>query len=293
MNYRKTWPLVILALLAAFIIWGCSDEDNGTGPGDPNDPQYLTFLEEFGGINEQNGGMVELSFMFIGDVFEGIPAAKSYFKPGSELEYTIAYHAASEYWYISGSSVEVDGEDTLTFTFVDSLQFKHGDNVVQYPVDDSTTSIHSVFTLNAAGEMINEAVMHHDITITKQNPGDSILVINGTGDISADLEYENIVETDTTVCSTVIDYNVGYANIHLPKPGGGEELAAASPVEELPCPQSGVLTFSGTISHACIGASESVALSGSWNVTEAFDDGVITITVTNGVNTWSITESCD
>ncbi len=295
----KRVSIFYILLTASLIIGllGCSSDDDVLSPGDPQDPRYLDFVDEFSGMDDQTGDMVELTFMFMKDIMEGLPAKNIVKKPQFGLEYIIEYHETSGYWFVSGAYMDANGGDTLSFELVDSLSFRHGDQTVQFPDEDSITFVHSVFTLYLAGQSVVSGEVTQDISITISEPGSQWLSISGTGIIGVHLEYEDIIGTDTASCYTALSYGIAYSNVVLDRTAidNSVDLSAGDAENDLPCPESGAINFNGIIMHSCSTAAEDdvETLNGVWNVSQTFANGNVTVTVTSGNTSWSVTEDCD
>lgn len=286
---KKLLFMSFIAILAAsLVMFGCSDDDdNITTPGSTDDPSYLTFISQFEGLDEITGENVEATFAFIEEIMASMPLKTSDWENSSKTAgyeaVNVTYHEASGYWYCTAD--RYDPYDSLTFNYVDSIQFKHGNTVVQWPNLDLLSEVRSYLTLTAIKNDASIGTLKQNIVITVAIPGSDVLTLNGNGSIDVTTEFTDVDMYDTTTCSIDFDYNVAFTNIIM-------DMNASSGEGGLPCPETGSIAYTGAAVIGCTGA-DSGSVSGNWNVTQTFNQGVITIVVYNGDNSWTMTDSCD
>jgi hypothetical protein len=269
-------PMVLL--LAALFVAGCGDdkESSPLTPGDPEDPGFVIVAEQLQGIDGMTSGMLGTTLNIVDLVMNQQPAAK----PGA---YTLEYHEASGYWYYEESYTEGEGSE---FTVIDSVQFREGVNVAQYPDPELLTQVNSYLTLTGTttGDGVN-AVLHQNIVITSPTPASDTLIINGNGDIDASYSFTEYMDTDSTVCSGDLNLQMNITNISLDMT---QQLET-----ELSCPYAGSVVYSGSIYAQCSGGGADGLATGSWSITQVFDEGMMAVTVISGGNSWSMTEQCN
>lgn len=288
---KKLFLLSLITLFAAgLVMFGCdsSDDDKVTTPGSETDPAYLTFMSQFEGVDEITGDNVSMAFMFMEEIMSSQPVKSSKWSSNTKAadlnggSLSLIYHEASGYWYCTAD--EYDPMDSISFNYVDSIQFKHGSTVVQWPDLDYLTEVKSYFTLTAEKNLVPMGSISQNLVITIAVPGSDILTVNGNGTINVTTEFTDVDMNDTTTCSVDFDYNVAFNALILDMNQGSES--------GLPCPTSGALVYTGAAVIGCTGA-HTGSVSGTWNVTETFDHGSVSIVVNNGTNSWTMTDSCD
>jgi hypothetical protein len=267
-------PMVLL--LAALFAVGCGDnkESNPLTPGDPDDPGFVIVTDQIQGIDGMTTEMLGTTLNIVDQVMNQQPAAK----PGV---YTLEYHETSGYWYYYDSYT--DGE-TSQFTVVDSIQFLEGSNAVQYPDPELLTQVNSYLTLTGTSTGDGtDGIIHQNIVITTPTPASDTLIINGNGDISASYSYTDYIDTDSTVCSGTFDLQMNIDGI---------SLVTSELQTELSCPYAGTVAYSGSIDAMCSGGGNDALATGTWSVTQEFDQGTMSVMVISGNNSWSMTEQC-
>ena len=123
--------------------------------------------------------------------------------------------------------------------------------------------------------------------LSKPSAISDTLTLNGSGSFYTD--YTDTIEddNDTIACDILLDYDIDYDGLSF-------YISGMEGSESGVCPFEGVLSFNGDADINCVHSDQStVSVTGAWNVTEEFDDGEITITVTNGNTVWTINNDCD
>jgi len=280
---KKTFIFLLTLVLAVTVafFWGCSDDDNGMNSGSLDDPEFEAFGEGFDMADDVTGQMFDLTFGFVGqllDPVEGKNATNDYFE----------YHSNTQYWYCSTTVID-DEVEYAEYAFVDTIQFWHGDYIVQWPKEDSLTQILTYAFVRpiTPPDFMDSLYAEQGGALSLPQAGSDTLTINGSGSFYADLSDTIEDDYDTTVCEVLLDYDIDYDDLSVYISAMGNEESDA-------CPFEGVLTFNGEVDISCTSTDQSsVSVSGEWNVAESFDDGTITITVTHGNTVWTITEDCD
>jgi len=266
----------LMLLLAALFAAGCGDnnDSNPLTPGDPNDPGFVIVADQIDGIDGMTSEMLGTTLNIVDMVMNQQPAAK----PGA---YTLEYHETSGYWYYSDSYTE---GGVSQFAVVDSVQFLEGSTVVQYPNPELLSRVNSylTLTLTTTGDGVNAAI-HQNINITTPTPGSDTLIVNGNGDIDASYSYTDVMNTDTTECSGTFDLQMNITNI---------SMIMTDLQTELSCPYAGSVVYTGAINAMCNGGGSDALATGTWSITQVFDQGTMAVTVISGSNSWSMTEQC-
>ncbi len=261
---------------------GCSDDDEDQilGPGASDTAAVDLFMSEFDDMGEVNGEMLGFTMGFIDSIMALGGAGKV--AAGAEAHILLTYHDASQYWYCT--ALDSSDEDNEVFYFVDSLQFRHGSTPVQWPVDTLLTEVRSYMRLTVTGDNIDTATAWQNVVLTADNPQSDTLSVSGTGGLLVELSEMDIDYTDTTICE--VDFDLGFVYTELVF-----DMSAAD--EDGPgCPRSGTLAASGSVAITCTGADEG-SVSGTFGVTQVFDDGTVTTTVQYGGFTFKGTDTCD
>ena len=279
---KRLFLLAVVSLVSLILaLTSCDNTNNDTGvnpPGSNTDTNFTAFWDEFQGMDELTGDMVDQTFGFIDSIFTIGSLSKTSIV-GTD---TLIYHDDSKFWYVVSDPFNEDDSST-TFHIVDSLQFWHGSVIVQWPNHDSLTKIISYLTLTANGlEGLDSGLMHQNITIISNPPGSDTITINGTGDINAAYSYQDIDMNDTTNCSVNMNFNMTYTNIQI-------DVAFMDSADA--CPFAGSVNYSGSFNMSCTGGM-TVSLSGNWNVLQTFNNGIITYTTTHDNHEWTKTDTC-
>ena len=266
-------PAVLLFVAMPFFI-GCSDDDEDTVinsiPGDLNDPNLAMFLEEFEGMDDLTEEMFSTATgLFMDSIIRSAAKPKTITGP----LFLITYHEDSKFWYCEAENY--DPTDSMTFFYIDSIQFMHGDNIVQWPNPELLTSVSSYLTLHASGPHVDTAIAHQDMVVTIAVPGSDTLTINGTQDFMASYEFTDIDLNDTTVCQVDIDYDMSIDDL---------EVAMAG---ETNGPHAGTITYTGTMNMECTGA-DAGSISGSWTVVQTFTPEGSTLVITHNNTIWTV-----
>jgi len=278
---RKLLLLTTMGLLlcAASGFVGCSDDDNNiSGPTAEDTAKVDMFMSEYSGIDEVNGHVVSMTMHFIDSIMEEASASKVAAVVGIHM--TLDWHSASEFWYCTAVDTTEEGE---VFSYIDSIQFLHGEESVQWPVDSLVTEVRSFQRLHVTSEMIDTATIWQNLVFTVLEPQDDTLHASGSGGLLAEVHEVNVEGNDSTLCD--VSYDMDFTYNHLKFLDTGEGL-------NLSCPRSGSLAATGTFGMSCTGTNEST-LGGTWSVTEEFDDGMINFTIQHGGFTFKGSDSCD
>jgi hypothetical protein len=289
---KKTVSLVLLVSLALGISFlpGCEDEKldgGGVQPGDLNDSTYLLFKDHFGWINGQNGVMFVTMFIFLDEILHNTSVQQPSLKPSDTLTgITITYHDANQYWYCS-AFYETPG---ATVYLIDSIQFSQDAAPVKIPDTTRPYSIKSYMRGSLTGQDINSGDGYQNLTMSFNNAGSSLLTVNGGGAVSTDASlYYNY--PDSSRCDFTFDFSVSANNLIIDMEQLYPSDTSVIPATIVVCPQGGSITYRGTIDSQCSG-DRTDSLSGSWTVTQAYQNGAIITTTSNNYFVWTEKDTC-
>ena len=256
---RKSFNLLIafLAMVGLMIGLACSDDDNGTGPGDADIEALMQ--EQI----SQDFDAIIMSIIYGLDQFDGFeqPDAGDVFGKAdatADPADSIDYQYTAEGWHVF--YMEQDDQFTnqqlsidYSLTLSDSVQFKEGETIIEEP-DENTDYVHLIMWLEMLLDIqvadtslsVDIDEYHIDCEYEKQ-PDDDILA-NG----ELDLDYTVTASQGTERGTGNVVYNLDVIDLELTEPDG--------------CPVSGVITadlsidFEGTAGEA----------NGSWSLTATF-----------------------
>jgi hypothetical protein len=253
----------------------------------PEDRAYHAFLEQFS--NEEGSGFADISdsmatraFKFIGAIFDmgaTLPVRGRVALGDTAIEY-------SDGWWVITVN-DTNYEENEYFTFVDSFQFRHDDQPVQYPDTLLLTEILVHDWLYVIGDKFDTAWADQMLVLTSPSSSLDTIVVNGTGDMVlrarfVDYSYDPVV--DSTVCEVDMSWGLTLNDIGLDM----DSFDGMS----LPCPFTGTQVYTAELDNVCIGQYPGV-LTGNWLVNAAFDAGSVSATVSNGSSSWQINDTCD
>ncbi|MCP4567276.1 MAG: hypothetical protein GY841_06830 [FCB group bacterium] len=273
-RYLMILPALMLCLALSLFI-GCSDDDDGTIvntiTGDNNDPDLAMFMEEFEDMDDLTGTMFDLTFgMFIDSILN--TAHKPQIPTGPNL--SITYHPDSKFWICELE--EYNSFDSTTMYFTDSIQFLHGEAIVQWPDPGYLSELRSYLTLVVTGNHLDTAIAHQNLVVTVDNPGSDTIVVNGSQDLYASYDDVDIDMNDTTICETDVNYNIAINSLIVD-------------MDSDDGPYSGSITYTGTLSVNCTGAHPG-SVSGSWSVVQTFTPNGVNLSITHNNTVWTITD---
>jgi len=282
---RTLAPLVIFALsLTVMFVWGCnSDDTNPTEPGDPNDPEYQLFTDEFDGIDDVTGLMSGFMFYLIDSIGQlGQTAPPMRTKAALDFSASLAWSSAANAWVATVDDYE--SEDGTIFGIVDTVRFHHGAQLVQWPDSDSLTQIDSYCWVTASGE--GDGTAFQRVSLTRPDGLQSpLLQVDGNGSIEVTFTSTDSTLQGVTTCEGTVTFTSTFNGVVM------NEDALFDTEGEMNCPQSGSIAYTGAVSISCTGAN-TASVTGQWSVTQAFNNGTVTTTISNGSNTWTATENC-
>ncbi|MBD3218933.1 MAG: hypothetical protein GF310_11710 [candidate division Zixibacteria bacterium] len=247
---KKTLYLLILmaAMGALILVPACSDDDNGTGPGDA-DIEALMRTQ----ISQDMDAIVT-SLIFGLSQFEGFdndPGFDDLFSkrnasasPQDSLDYQYTEDGWHALYLERDDQMNLDGillDYDLTLS--DSIQFREDDIILQYP-GDSADYLHYIIWMDMMLNIdaddtsltVNIDEYHIDCIFDKQ-PEDDALV---SGDLDLDYTVTAVAGADRGTGNVV--YSIDITSLELTQPYG--------------CPESGVLSadlsvdFQGTAGEA-------------------------------------------
>ena len=284
--------LVVIAgllLLSALSLWtGCSDDDEATSPtlaqGDTLDPDFISFREGYDATNMTTDMMLEMIFHVTDSLLHDAdnPNAKPLRIPTNlQIEddsITATYHSTSQYWYVY--FLGTDGEqDSMIVT--DSVQFLHATGPVQWPDSASLTGIKSGMSFHLReGLWVGDAT--HNITLIGDFPNRGEVVANGSQHVSIAIGDDVVYFPDDQMdCEFSLTFNTTFTDVTLDLEHMGDG-----------CPLAGSLTSTGTAVIDCSNETDTVAVDGSWTVTESFTGTVANWVIENATTRWVGVDSC-
>jgi hypothetical protein len=256
---------------------------------DPNDRAYEVFLEqlageegdEIGGVNGINQLLLTSAFIFVGTIFDETPSRT----PGdfaSLGDTSLTYDAQGGWWI--GTFVDTSTESGEIFTIIDSIQFKHGNDAVQYPDPLQLTEVLLHNWLYVEAELFDTAWVRQHFVITAPSPTLDSVYVNGTGYLALVATFVETLEGDTTTCDVDMGWELAVANLGFATDSIG--------VEGLPCPFSGTQAYIAMLENVCVGAYPG-ELMGTWTVNAVYGGGEIDVTISNGAKTWQFIDQCN
>lgn len=289
---------IFLVVTSLLFIAGCSDDDdNGTGSttketGDINDPDFQMVEDLTGEVDDMIGYM----FDYVGSMVDTIMAMNptkidsEFLKDRNSFAAAdsvfITYHSNTGYWYAYISEVDTFMIDTSmeieSMVVEDSIQFRHGANVVQWPDSLLLTSITNGVSVTFSGTYLGESdgvTARQLVTVT----GDSIftngmVTINGNQNVDMNIsEIYNVGTGDS--CSFGVSLATTITNI----------VMNVMVMED--CPESGNIRHTGNINISCTGDT-TFTYNDGWLITQAFHDGLIDVVFENSTTRWTFTDTC-
>jgi hypothetical protein len=289
---------LIAALLAALaVMTGCTTkgtEAPNKFVGDTTSSQFQTASVVFD--TAMNVGMGQflgtMDIAGIASSSSGAPADQS-LNPGV-VEVPV-FHPTSKYWYLIRSGVEyVHSQtemdsivDSVSWTAIDSLQFRHGDSAVFHPDSALWTELRSGCSFVAHSQTKDDSISSHNSFAVVGLPGAlwarGDVVVNGEGVTHGVLTQIRPKEDTATICEMQISLTGAWTDLHA-------NLEAVS--NHSSCPTSGVISQTGTLSVACAKGMDSLAFSGMWSGSLTYADGQVTVVYENPSTRWTATRSC-
>lgn len=276
--------IIGIAIVAQF--GGCGeDDDNVTGTqlvaGDTTAYEY----QEVRGLLYSGMGMERWSLMHLNsplrafdsirDLAGSVVIPRGLKAPQDTL--ILEYHADSRYWY----HYRAYEAAITTYVLTDSIQFLHGDSIVQWPDSAllSAVKIGCHYVDSSAGQWLN--VVEHDITLTGYLYAGYPLSLSGQQSLLAEsYEYKDVGTGDT--CHTRIDFNSTMTELGVTRDGLIDAL----------CPTSGMFASQGTVLRECHFNDSSHTLDGGWTIRTTYADTMMTITFENQTYRWVWESEC-
>ena len=264
---------VILVLL----LTSCNDDTTMT-PGDPADPAFQSFQQEFGNIEETTNSMIQTSFGVIGDILDGPTATQNPSFQG--ITYTLDYNETAQFWV---ARLILDDEAGTVATFAESIQFVAGGQPVQYPELGTLDLVRSFLTIDVDGPAGSLSGFQNLSAVPEVDESESTIVVtlNGTGGLEGTFTHSETDSSGTTDCSADASFATTVSQLVL------------NVLEEAPpCPVSGSIRHNGDLHVVCTGA-HAGEFDGHWTVTATFEDGTATVSCSSGGNVWTYSAPCE
>jgi hypothetical protein len=261
------------AVVCILLATGCGGDDVTLNPGDPADPAYQLFSEQFQGIDETSGLMTEATFEILGDFF---PQKPGVFETAASFEYTVEYNEIEKHW--TANATIDNPEDETTFTLTETIQFIVDGTAVQYPTLETLDEARCSLDLSITAPNIETATASRTLVIVPVVVGETVnATVNGSGSLEAVFtNTETLPEGDRTC-----DVTASFTSLI-------RDLQISSSSE---CPSAGSITHSGNLSVACMGAGAGT-VDGHWTVTTRFNGTAVSVTVVSGGNRWESSGTC-
>lgn len=282
------------ALVAAGIalLAGCDNDSTSPSlePGDPNDADFEFVSEIFDdGFADFSYGIMEIAFELIDSIpgMEGpariAPSVTLSDRDFDAIEYEYTYSNSWHIFEVAATVYEYYSEqeaDTLYYSGIDSIQFCNAEGPMQFP-DTTTMSATIIWHYDTQVLSLGDEIqMNNDAAIELTGELASDMTINGN---SNDAAYMSVVD-DSCTCTLEIIIVQDFNNIFIEDDS------------QYDCPSSGSLDVAATFDFGCegIGASplDSLTLNGTWNIEYAFSGDHVTISYSDGISQWTITEDC-
>jgi hypothetical protein len=297
---------LLLGLAALFMLAvGCNDK--ATEPpvvkvdGDTLDAGYLIAQEAFGPADELSLSMARISLELIDSVTSDsanpAPSLSPHFATGEAVvtdSFLKTYHSDSKYWYFYAGHVETlwndssQVEDILTFAIIDSLQFRHSDVPVQWPVAELLTEVRNVchYSMGLLTDQWGiDARQNLRLTGEVGTAGD--VVFNATGSFDANFSNGNfrspaVPKVAAESCAFVINLSNVFSDLAV-------NLTALDSTGQ--CPSSGNITHSGMLDIACSGDT-TFAYNDGWMISQTYYGDSVQVVFENSTTRWSTTNTC-
>jgi len=288
---RITIFILVLGLVLAVVI-GCGEDEKEPvssttmEAGELTDADLLAVQGLLEGTQAFNDSLWVFIDQFVDTVVEDSASLASSGKlPGTPVsadQVLVTYHEASQYWYRSITHVDTlrQGatiQDVITAELEDSIQFKEGNQIVQWPDTSALTAIatgalFSITTQSGEGNItaaqkvtvVGDIVSQGDVTLAGTR--DFSLGWTGPGGECSASMVIGAVATD-------VDMNITTVN------GGG-------------CPASGSLRHEGTIALGCTGDT-AWSYSDNWVISQVFHGDSTVVHIENSTTYWDYVDYCD
>lgn len=287
---KKLTLLSIMLVLGIGIslIVGCNSSSPEEVLGNPNDPSFQ-FVDEFVASQalENVGKIIDISFLFF-DSIPGVSTASKFYGQRQAMSdesmsvdsFTYAYangwHSFS-FWL---KVVDTVDNDTVQINGTDSLRALDNGTPMQVPdssVDELNIRCHYTFDLTS-GTFTGSA----DYSLDMEGITSNLILpvtINASG-----TEILNGLEADSQVSC---DFSLSNAL---------DAIDVVTDLDGSSCPTSGSLDLTATVDISCsgIGASnDTLDIEGEWNIGAMYDNGMVTVSYTDGTTVWQVTGPCD
>ncbi len=278
MRTRSILPGFGLLLLAAFVfvIAGCSDDKtpatSNLTPGSETDPQFLLIQDQINEYLDSTQNVFSIGL-------ENISKLPTDTDEVVIINGPLGPNDTALYSYANGWHVMYIAKYALNFDvrFRDSVQFKNDGVAVETPnpLDYLHFIRYWVFTSNLTSQTHTD--MSRYINLIYDNLDTDTASINGTNNSDIAWTYIN---GDTTITAT-LDMNVTVDNINVVRSNLYGWVSG--------CPCSGTLDMTIGEEYEATDGTNQVNLSKDWTVTIEVEDGVATIDIVSGTETWHYT----
>jgi hypothetical protein len=247
-------PLLILLLLSALIFSACSDDKGTSGNGNVDLSSIMDTV-----VNHMETMMGSIMYGE-GQFDDFTPPASPSQVPGvfgklngATSPMDTIYVTYENGWHIFVMDLDTSYADTtIQVTIADSVQFREGETIVQFP-DANTDFLHLKFWLI----LIANAP---PVSLNLEYNTDNEYTVLQSGDVEVNGNIDFLISADSADLGGSIDYDIDIDQLKLDDDDG--------------CPYSGTLTATMTVSFS----GPEAVLNGSWTMTLTFID----------YNTWRI-----
>lgn len=287
---RMTIFILILGLMLTFVI-GCGDDDEEVvapttkETGELTDPDFLAVYGLLLGTETYSDSLLDCMDNFIDAVEDSAAQTAPGKLPGtasSALEIVITYHESSQYWHrhITDADTIRQGQtivDVITVELEDSIQFKEGTAVVQWPDTAALTEIATgaLLAINTQSGTGNVTAAQN-ITVVGEIASRGDITLNGTRSFNlgwSDQSGSCTATMDIDAVGTDIAMNITLMN-------------------DQGCPESGTLHHTGDITIGCTGDT-TWSYSDTWTVSQVFYGDSTVVRIENSTTRWDYVDYCD
>lgn len=297
MNWQRSLPILTLTLLGAILLAGCDSDDSavGTQPTDDTGADSSLVSTTIGDrMMATPFQSLEISTQLLAQqgvtVLNARPGPLAATSAGDEdiIITAIGDYSYANGWHVftfeaivvntnTGDTVDIAGVDSVQVLVNGSPVFVVDHNVV---IDGVLARAHLDWSVRDGS---GDGVVHHSIDVgATPIEADTLITIDGF----AHDTLNGFEATDSVQCDVHLSYDMTIENLQVYASAGDDD-----------CPEAGDITVAVSIDAGCaeiIGSNpDSVHVDGTWTVTaHVHDDGSVTVTYTNGLAYWRVTEDC-
>lgn len=202
------------------------------------------------------------------------------------LTYNNLSYTYSNYWHIFGFTAKLvktegDQTDSMIVSGVDSLRFRNGGVLVQYPDEINTDEldVRQHINMNAYGADGGQLLIkdHASVNVTSESFGGDVINLNGAVNDSVEVAMDE-GEIQLMLCEISMTSTQTFDDLII------------DDTEE--CPTSGTVGMSAAVDIFCEGEEGSLTMESLWVATYFFDNGTVTIDVYSNGQHWQSSDPC-